>query len=242
MLRPRSEQTSFSFAGPVTSYPPDLSIPPDLRSLKALVRHGEGMHLEFKLKATHPEKIVREIVAFANAEGGLLLVGVGDDRSIPGVKFADEDEYILTRAISRYCFPAISYTYQKIAVTDERDVLALSVQPGDNKPHYVMDDAAQQTGKAYVRVKDRSVQASREVREVLKGERKGRSIRFGFGEKEKLLLQFLGENKKITVSKFAEIAGIARQLASRTLVLLVLANVLKIAPDESEDHFSLTDV
>ncbi len=76
-----------------------MSIPADLKSLKALVRQGEGMHLEFKLKATHPEKIVREIVAFANAEGGLLLVGVGDDRSVPGVKFADEDEYILTRPL-----------------------------------------------------------------------------------------------------------------------------------------------
>ncbi len=91
-------------------------------------------------------------------------------------------------------------------------------------------------------MKDRSVQASREVREVLKGEKKGRNIRFGYGEKEKLLLQFLGENKKITVSKFAEVAGIARQLASRTLVLLVLANVLKIIPHETEDHFYLTEI
>ncbi len=90
----------FFFRRPGNVVSPDLSIPADLKSLKALVRQGEGMHLEFKLKATHPEKIVREIVAFANAEGGLLLVGVGDDRSVPGVKFADEDEYILTRAIA----------------------------------------------------------------------------------------------------------------------------------------------
>jgi predicted HTH transcriptional regulator len=58
-------------------------LPADYKALKALVRQGEGMHLEFKLKAAHPEKIVREIVAFANAQGGLLLVGVGDDKSIP---------------------------------------------------------------------------------------------------------------------------------------------------------------
>jgi hypothetical protein len=108
------------------------------------------------------------------------------------VKFADEDEYILTRAITKYCHPAISYTYQKIAVTDERDVLALSIGPSPDRPHYVVDDPAQPAGKAYVRVKDRSVQASREVREVLKGERKGRSVRFGYGEKEKQLMQYLG--------------------------------------------------
>jgi predicted HTH transcriptional regulator len=49
-----------------------------------LVRKGEGATLEFKLKSNHPEKIVREVVAFANSQGGLLLIGVGDDKSIPG--------------------------------------------------------------------------------------------------------------------------------------------------------------
>ncbi len=242
MLRTRADQPSSSPTGPVTPTPSPLALPADYKALKALVRQGEGMHLEFKLKAAHPEKIVREIVAFANAQGGLLLVGVGDDKSIPGVKFADEDEYILTRAITKYCHPAISYTYQKIAVTDERDVLALSIAPSPDRPHYVVDNPAQPAGKAYVRVRDRSVQASREVREVLKGERKGRNVRFGYGEKEKLLMQYLADHPSVTVAQFAALAGIPRQLASRTLVLLVLASVLKINPDEAEDRFCLTDI
>lgn len=242
MLRPRADHPASSTPGPVPPSPSPLALPADYKALKALVRQGEGMHLEFKLKAAHPEKIVREIVAFANAQGGLLLVGVGDDKSIPGVKFADEDEYILTRAITKYCHPAISYTYQKIAVTDERDVLALSIGPSPDRPHYVVDDPAQPAGKAYVRVKDRSVQASREVREVLKGERKGRSVRFGYGEKEKLLMQYLAGHPYVTVGQFAALANIPRQLASRTLVLLVLASVLKINPDEAEDRFSPADI
>ena len=35
----------------------------NVKELKNLVRQGEGTSLEFKLKATHPEKIIREIVA-----------------------------------------------------------------------------------------------------------------------------------------------------------------------------------
>lgn len=239
MFRPKTGNQPPPATNPVL--PTRLSLPTDLKALKTLVRQGEGMHLEFKLKASHPEKIVREIVAFANAEGGLLLVGVGDDKSIPGVKFADEDEYILTRAIAKYCYPDIPYTYQKIAVTDEREVLLFAIQRSENKPHYVIEDFVQHTGKAYIRVKDRSVQASREVREVLKGERKGRNIRFGYGEKEKQLMQFLTTHQQITVSQFATVASISRQLASRTLVLLVLARVLKITPDEVEDRFFLAD-
>jgi predicted HTH transcriptional regulator len=210
----------------------------DLKEIKALVKQGEGMHIEFKLKAAHPEKIVREVVAFANSKGGWLLVGVGDDKSIPGLKFVDEDEYILTRAIAKYCYPSISYTLEKVPVTDEREVLVLAIQPSDQKPHYVMHDDDPNQGKVYVRVADRSVQASKEMREVLKGERKQKSLRFEYGDKEKLLMQYLELHQMITVDQFSDLANIPRKIASRTLVLLVLANVLKILPHEVKDYFT----
>ena len=49
--------------------------------LRRLVSQGEGQHLEFKRKASYPDKIVRELIAFANSQGGTLLVGVDDDKS-----------------------------------------------------------------------------------------------------------------------------------------------------------------
>jgi hypothetical protein len=87
----------------------------ELRLLKELVKKGEGEHLEFKLKSNHPEKIVREVVAFANSGGGKLFVGVGDDKTIKGLKDADEDEYTLTRAIDKYIFPKISFRKERVA-------------------------------------------------------------------------------------------------------------------------------
>ena len=38
--------------------------------LRKLVRQGEGHHLEFKRKATNPEKVICEMIAFANTLGG----------------------------------------------------------------------------------------------------------------------------------------------------------------------------
>lgn len=205
--------------------------------MKALVKQGEGIQIEFKLKAAHPDKIVREIVAFANSQGGTLLVGISDDQQIKGVKFVDEEEYILTKAIAAYCVPPIPYRLHRIPIGDERHVLALFIPSSDQKPHYVRQDVQQQTGKAYIRVADKSIQASKEVREVLKGERKQRNIRFQYGDKEKMLMQYLGKHQAITVSQFMEVAHIPRHIASRTLVLLVLAHVLKIQPHETEDRF-----
>lgn len=211
----------------------------DLQQLKMLVRKGEGATLEFKLKSNHPEKIVREVVAFANSQGGLLLIGVGDDKSIPGLKFVEEDEYILEKAIQKYCFPPIPYGIKRVPVTDERDVLVFDVMKSSHGPHFVIQDFENNTGKVYVRVDDKSVQASKEMREVLKGVAKKRSIRFQYGDKERILMQYLSDHPRITVDEFTKAANIPRNIASRTLVLLVLANVIRIQPHEGYDFFAI---
>jgi predicted HTH transcriptional regulator len=208
----------------------------DLKALKSLVSQGEGLQLEFKLKAAHPEKIVREVVAFANSAGGILLIGVGDDKSIRGVKFADEEDYLLSQAIQKHCQPGIPYILERIPLADEREVLAYHIPKSPLRPHQVFTQS-DQIPKVYVRVEDRSVQASREMREVLKGEKKQRSYRFQYGDKERLLMQYLGSHPHITVEEFARLANIPRQIASRTLVLLVLSNVLRIHPEEVQDFF-----
>ncbi len=221
----------------ILEYQPTQQSRIELRELKELVRHGENKYVEFKLKTTHPEKIVREMVAFANTDGGKLIVGVADDKSLKGLKFPDEDEFILQRAIEKYIYPAIDYSLDRLAVEGEREVLIYTIPKSSFKPHYVDLDGILENRRAYVRVADRSVQASREMREILKGERKGLNIRFQYGEKEKTLMKYLADNQQITVETYAEIANISRKIASRTLVVLVLANVLKVLPHEVQDFF-----
>jgi predicted HTH transcriptional regulator len=231
----------------------------DYKALRELVRQGEGKNLEFKLKTNHPEKIVREIVAFANTDGGRLLVGIGDDRSIKGLKYVDEDEYLMVRAIEKYCSEGIEYEIDRIPVGDERDVLVFTVFPSQKRPHYVLQETENQhtnatfsnkkfvpqkhapalVKKTYVRVADKSVQASWEMREILRRKNNERNIRFNYGEKEKKLMQHLDQHKSVTVDVFANVAGIPRNLASKTLVLLVLANVLEVHPDEMVDRFTM---
>ena len=75
----------------------------DLAELRKLVRQGEGENLEFKRKATHPDKIAREIIAFANTTGGILLVGVDDDKSIYGCKYADEEAFAIQSFLDNHC-------------------------------------------------------------------------------------------------------------------------------------------
>ena len=210
----------------------------ELRLLKELVKKGEGEHVEFKLKSNHPEKIVREIVAFANSGGGKLFVGVGDDKSIKGLKDADEDEYTLTRAIDKYIFPKITYKQERIPISTDRDVLVLTIPRSIDKPHYVVDDTGFR--QAYIRVEDKSIQASREMKEIMRRGRGERDIRFQYGEKEKQLMKLLDEKESVTVDLFAAFAGIPRKIASNTLVVMVLARILEVHPHEMLDRFTMS--
>jgi predicted HTH transcriptional regulator len=210
----------------------------DIKALKDLIRNGETELLEFKQKATHPEKIIREVVAFANTRGGILLVGVGDDRSIPGLKFADEDEYILVRAIEKLIVPTIDYSMERIFVGNEREVLLIRIEKSPEKPHFAIIDPQKDTRKAYVRIADRSVQASKEVRQILKWENKARNVSFKYGLKEEVLMKYLGQHDSVTLVDYAELANIPLWLASKTLITMVLASIIKIIPDEIADKYA----
>lgn len=91
-----------------------------LRELRKLASEGEGIQLEFKRKASHPEKIVRELIAFANTEGGTLLIGVDDDGSIPGVKYPDEEAHVVRQSLTRFCRPLLTYNESIISIPDNR--------------------------------------------------------------------------------------------------------------------------
>lgn len=209
----------------------------DVRNLKHLVRHGEGLRLEFKMKVKYPEKIVKELVAFANTEGGHLFVGVSDAGVIEGVKFAEEEQFLLERAIEKYCFPAFTYRAYRIRLDNGREVLVYQVYESVDKPHFVQLETDPHP-ICYVRVKDRTIQASKEMKQILRRENE-EGISFAYGDVERFLLDFVREKGKITLAELALEAKIPTWLASRKLVLLVLTRVLKIEPGESVDTYVL---
>ena len=67
----------------------------NLEELNRVVQLGEGLTLEFKTRVPKPERIAKEVIAFANTIGGRLLLGVDDDGTVKGVRDSDEEEYAL---------------------------------------------------------------------------------------------------------------------------------------------------
>jgi predicted HTH transcriptional regulator len=210
-------------------------LPSELQRLKKLVAQGEGSSLEFKRKAAFPEKIVREMIAFANTKGGTLLLGIGDDKSLPGLKYPEEETYVVREALQK-CKPKLVLTETIIPVSGSRAVVHYEIPESRTKPHAFVSGNAKEI---FVRHADKSIKASREMREILRRSQRKKDVRFHFGEVEKKLMQYLDEHATITLTKFCEVAKIRRYIASRKLVLLVLADVLVVKPDERGDVYSL---
>lgn len=210
----------------------------NLKELEDIVGKGEGQLLEFKHKASFPDKIVKEMVAFANSEGGQLFVGVDDDGKISGLKFAEEEKFVIEKAIQNHCKPRIKYKSELIPINRKRSVLRYQIFENRKKPAYYLVDPTKR-GKAYVRLSDKSIQASRELTEILKKSKTKKSNPIQLGENEKLLFRYIEKHGRINVLSYMELTGLSRVQASRILINLVTANILKIEVGENADYFSM---
>lgn len=213
----------------------------DLRTLQKLVAQGEGLHLEFKTKATHPEKIAREMVAFANTKGGTLLVGVNDDKSISGCKFPEEEIFAITEYLSTYC-RQLQYELERIPISAKKEVLRFYVPESEQKPEYLYPNPALQLPKrAYVRVADKSVQASLQMEFVLRYEKDPRDVRLHYGKREESILKQLEQQPHLTFEQTRELLRLPAKPTSITLVTLVRAGILQLIPTEQGDIYRLNE-
>lgn len=200
-----------------------------------LIKRGEGQFVEFKKKANHPEKIVKEVVAFANSGGGNLFVGVDDDGHISGLKFPEDEEFVLSKAIQELCRPAVSFQVNQLEIRDA-EILHYSISEGLEKPYFSFLDKGHRYGKSFIRVKDHSIQASYEVRQILKRSNRNQPP-IVFEEKTKELFDYFKNHKGITLNQYMELSGLDKKLASNKLIDLALSGALKIEPKEGGDVF-----
>jgi predicted HTH transcriptional regulator len=204
-------------------------------NLKRQIFEGEGVSLDFKKTITSCEKIAKTMVSFANNVGGRLLIGVLDDGTIKGVKAEDEERYMITKAAHFYCRPALEPIFEEI-YWDDKLVVVVDIPQSAEKPHYSLAE----DGKwwVYIRVKDKSVLASKIVVDVLKHSSSNQGVLIEYSSKEKALLEHLDKSERINIKQFCELLNIGRRRAQRILVNLVLTGVIRVHTTEKEEFYT----
>lgn len=127
--------------------------------LQEIIANGENSGVEFKRDDVRPEQLAKEIVALANLQGGVILLGVEDDGAIVGIQRDDLETWIMDTVFGRYVHPALWPFYEVVTLDHGRRVAVISIAMGTSKPYVVRHNDREDT---YVRIGSTSRLATRE--------------------------------------------------------------------------------
>ncbi|MEX1138752.1 MAG: ATP-binding protein [Bacteroidota bacterium] len=210
------------------------------KDIDVFLEEGEGFQVEFKRKVSSPEKIARTLVAFANTKGGTIIFGVDDDKSVVGIDSEKSEVELIRAAGNLYCDPVIEPAVD-IVPYKGMDVVVVTVEESAEKPHYLIDGngGREEESKAMIRVNDKTLVASKEVVKILESENPDAPpLRIAIGDSERRLLEYLEINERITLKEFSRLINISLRRASRILIGLVRAGLLRIHTNEREEFYT----
>jgi len=116
---------------------------------------GEHPHTEWKAALGSNEELAKDLVCFANSDGGLIILGVQDDRTVIGVGDPDPLLLRIDDVAFNSCSPPITVVPETLLL-EGKTVVVLNVAKGDQRPY------ATASGRYYVRSGARCRAASRE--------------------------------------------------------------------------------
>ncbi len=191
--------------------------------LAALIGQGEHQQLDFKFEVNDSKKIARTLCAFANTDGGRLLIGVKDNGVISGIQ-SEEEYYMIEAASQMYTRPVIPFEARRWD-TGGKVVLEVYIAPGTGKPYTAPD--RDDSYKAYIRVGDENMLAN----EVLllawrkKQQRDGTLLKLS--KPVEILLSWLEAHPNVTISQLCRMAHVNYYTARNILSDLIAVDALE---------------
>lgn len=191
--------------------------------IEILIEQGEHQQLDFKFEVSDSKKIARTLSAFANTDGGRLLIGVKDNGNISGIK-SEEEYYMIEAASEMYTQPKVSFEAKRWDIHG-KTILEVYIAPGSERPYKAPDKDNKY--KAYIRVADENILANDVVMLGWKKKSvpKGRLLRIS--QPVERLFGYLDEHSMINMNQFCRIANINFHTAKSILSDLLSMEVLK---------------
>lgn len=205
--------------------------------IQQLIDRGEGKNLDFKFEISDAKKIARSLAAFANTDGGTLLVGVKDNGVIAGVR-SDEEIYMIQAATDMYCKPKLPVNVQSWNING-RIVLEVIVPKSKTIPHLVQDE--NKHWNAWIRVNDQNIIANKVLINIWEITNHKKGIKLQYSKNEEALLHYLFEYGKITLTGFCKLAFISEADAIEIISRLVILDILKMEISDTNTNYLLNN-
>lgn len=102
-----------------------------------------------ELKEIVTDEIKKEIIAFANCNGGKLYIGVKDDGTVIGVDDADNVSLQISNMVRDTIKPDVTMFVHYETIDEEgKEIIAIDIQRGTDRPYYLAKKECAQ--KAYM--------------------------------------------------------------------------------------------
>ncbi len=100
----------------------------------SIIEQGENSAVEFKSANVSSDSLTKEIVAFANTNGGSILIGIEDDGKVSGVEDLGKTEEFVANICRNNVVPPLNLA---ISIEEVKDkvVIHLQVPKGKDKPY-----------------------------------------------------------------------------------------------------------
>ena len=104
-----------------------------------------------ELKQEYVPEIRKEVIAFANADGGTLIIGIRKDGEVCGIDDPDETMLQVANSLKDAIAPDIMpFVKIQTILMDGKNVVEIMVSTGTNRPYYIKEKGLKPSG-VYVR-------------------------------------------------------------------------------------------
>ena len=206
----------------------------DKQYLQRLISEGEHQQQDFKYRVSDARKLARSVSAFANTDGGRLLIGVRDDGHMSGVR-SEEEIYMMHQAAYRYCRPEASIKFDTYHV-DGRTIVVATVSPSDRRPVCALSD--DDKPRAYLRIADENIVASPVHLAIWRDSQNVRGTMMTYTDTVRHLLDTMHTNL-LTLNQIVRLSRIPRKKVITLLARLVRFGIVECRYTDQQFMFSL---
>ena len=199
------------------------------------ISYGESQTLDFKFAVSDSRKIARSMSAFANTDGGSLLIGVKDNCRLAGIR-SEEEIYMAEAAATMHCKPEVHFSsvlYQiqnkeilEIIIPANKDVLTLA--PNEQGVHV-----------AYLRYRDANYIAGNIYERVWKNRRTKASTHLEISEYHKAIMELMERKGNVSLELVADSLDLTKKFVSGIIENLILLDVVDFKLTEQGMHYGL---
>ena len=206
----------------------------DKRYLLSLIGEGEHQQQDFKYRVDDARKLAKSVSAFANTDGGRLLIGVRDDGFIAGVR-KEGEIHVMHQAAYKYCQPEASVRFDTYHA-EGRTVVIATVPPSDKKPVCAQDEDGQM--RAYIRIKDENIVASPVLFKLMKESQQPQGALLTMDDDIRRLLSMMEE--PLTLNRLVKLVKLPRPKVVALLAHLIRFGTVRWEYVDQEFLFGLS--